>query len=110
MWFQRKCASFTRLFTTRSNQLIPRNMLDLLDKIEGNLLVRFPNISIRASKFSSLERSVNVLLADVNECEQTSPPHSCIDVELCVNTPGNFTCMCKSGYRKKAKEDTCEGI
>ena len=92
------------------NQLIPHNMFDVVDKIGANVLVFFPNTSIRASRYLSLEQSVNVLLADVNECEQTSPPPSCTDIELCVNTPGGFTCMCKPGYRKKTNEGACEGI
>ena len=36
------------------------------------------------------------LISDVDEC--TIDSHSCDSHAECINTPGNFTCECQSGY------------
>ena len=44
--------------------------------------------------------------ADVDEC--INKTDSCTALQLCINTPGSFTCICKKGYRMPS--GTCEGI
>jgi len=49
---------------------------------------------------------LNDVLADVDECANNET-HSCTDTQLCINTPGTFTCVCVTGYRMT--DGTCQG-
>ena len=44
-------------------------------------------------------------ISDVDEC--TIDSHSCDTRAECINTPGNFTCECQSGYAGDGM--TCNG-
>ena len=41
---------------------------------------------------------------DVDECENAS-----LCDQLCLNTPGNYSCSCKSGYVLRPDGKTCLG-
>ena len=38
-------------------------------------------------------------ISDVNECSQNK--HECPKHSKCRNTPGSYTCKCKSGFKKE---------
>ena len=44
--------------------------------------------------------------ADFNECRQEST-NAC--EQVCVNTPGSYSCACNVGYRLNADGRTCQG-
>ena len=46
------------------------------------------------------------MVADIDECNKK--PDKCTALQLCINTPGSFTCICKKGYRMT--NGKCEGI
>lgn len=45
--------------------------------------------------------------ADVDECVQEEDICSSLNNSLCMNIPGNFTCMCRAGF--DLKEGECKG-
>ena len=46
------------------------------------------------------------MVADIDECNKNLD--KCTALQLCINTPGSFTCVCKKGYRMTSGK--CEGI
>ncbi len=43
---------------------------------------------------------------DMNECSKNSS-NSC--QQVCLNTPGSYTCRCQTGFRLHSDGRTCEG-
>ena len=54
-----------------------------------------------------LIRTFNLFLTDINEC--TSGQQQCVAPAICLNSAGDYTCECPSGYTQ-ATTFTCEGI
>lgn len=50
--------------------------------------------------------SVIIISADYNECEDS--PSVCSDVEICINTPKSFQCICNLGFMR-IEGDHCQG-
>ena len=46
-----------------------------------------------------------IILTDIDECVM----HDCSDQEICINTPGTFTCECVIGYNRSGPGEQCEG-
>ena len=53
-----------------------------------------------------LDRCVTLCIIDINECEEGS--YSCGQNAECINTDGNYTCSCSSGYTGNGQ--TCTGV
>ena len=49
----------------------------------------------------------SISLADVNECYDTTQPHSCD--QICVNTHGSYECLCGHGYGRGVDGHSCYG-
>lgn len=47
---------------------------------------------------------------DIDECSSTPSVCAATAQSSCSNTPGGFTCPCKSGFRKNAAGTSCEDI
>ena len=48
-------------------------------------------------------------LIDIDECELDLDDCDNLTVANCINTPGNFSCMCKTGYTGSGRNGTCIG-
>ena len=57
------------------------------------------------SKLSNIHCSYNIILLDINECDEGS--HNC--KHICTNTAGSFECSCNIGYRLDDDGRNCLG-
>ena len=46
--------------------------------------------------------------SDINECDPAKPLSRCI--QMCLNTPGGYTCSCENGFKLSKDGYDCEGI
>ena len=61
-----------------------------------------------STNFCTSIKNVAYML-DINECELGFD--DCDDPRIadCINNPGNFSCICKTGYTGSGRIGTCEG-
>ena len=50
-----------------------------------------------------------VTYLDIDECELGLDDCDDPRVADCINIPGSFTCICKTGYTGSGRNGTCEG-
>ena len=62
-------------------------------------------LNMYKSKLSNIHCSYNIILLDINECDEGS--HNC--EHICTNTAGSFECSCNSGYRLDGNGRNCSG-
>ena len=62
-------------------------------------------LNMYRSKLSNIHCSYNIILLDINECDEDS--HNC--EHNCTNTAGSFACSCNSGYRLDDNGRNCSG-
>ena len=67
------------------------------------LMVKHAVVSVEL--YSRLLKYGSVFLRDINECAINNG--NC--TQLCVNTIGNYSCSCVSGYALNVNRRTCDG-
>ena len=50
--------------------------------------------------------NINSIFLDINECLTNT--HNCDSNATCINTAGNFTCTCNTGYERNG--ESCTGL
>ena len=49
------------------------------------------------------------LSLDINECDLGLDDCDDARVADCINNPGSYSCVCKTGYTGSGRNGTCEG-
>ena len=55
---------------------------------------------------SNFKYNINSIFLDIDECLTNT--HNCDSNATCINTVGNFTCTCNTGY--EGNGESCTGL
>ena len=52
---------------------------------------------------------LNIVISDINECEDPAIAARCVEHAECCNLPAHFICKCNRGFEGDGEEE-CRGI